>query len=389
MVAKLNTANRTKDRSRELFGVVLKDKTGVILPDQPWTFGRPTLQAQGNGRSYWQRGTNLLSTHQKGSTGWVAQLIAGVQTAWDDAAEMYIPVNEMPLLDLKTGTTMWSWFQEATELSGVGMVIWVHDPADFDKRAEISMLAEVGHMELGAGWNAHELAAGNDCIWYGENTGTHGVTVTQGAQYDFSQFLADDVFSKYTIYRISFAHGFQTGGSDFDPAYLADVKINGIQIPLYPDVQRFRKQVNVQKTLDANAAYTADDVISEDPTNGQGTDWDFSFGAKGKIVQATVTSASNGLTAAVDLHLFTRPPTCELDDHAANTSPVVADLPYFIGVISLPALADQGAASYAVATGLELVFDTNTIYVVAIDGTGQDFLDDTTLDISLTAELEA
>ncbi len=311
MVSKLNTAGRTKDRSRELFGVVLKDKTGAIRPDQPWTFGRPTLQAQGNGRSYWSRGTAVLSTHQKGSTGWVAELIGGVQTAWDDAAEMYLPVNEMPLLDLQVGTTMWSWFQAATQLSGVGMVIWVHDPADFDKRAEITMLAETGHMELGAGWNAHELADGNDCIWYGENTGTHSVTATQGAPYDFSKFLADDVFSKYTIYRLSWAHGFQTGGSDYKAAYLADVKINGIQIPLYPDVQRFRKTVNTQKTLDANGAYTAEDVMSESPTNTVGTDWDFNFGASGKIVQAVIASETTGLTAEVDLYLFSRPPTSQ------------------------------------------------------------------------------
>lgn len=203
--------------------------------NEDWLFGEPTLISQGNGDSVWARGANILSTHQKGSTGWTALLYGGIQSAWDDAASMYIPVNEMPLIDLEVGTTMWSWFQTATQIAGVGMVIWVHDPDDFDKRAEISMLTEVGHVELSAGWNAHELAVGNDCVWYGENTGTHDTTVTAGSPYNFSQFLTDDVFSTYTIYRISFAYGFQTGNSAFNNTYLADVKINGIVIPLKPD----------------------------------------------------------------------------------------------------------------------------------------------------------
>ena len=358
-----------------------------VLPT--WKFGQPTLMAQNNGRAHWARGSALLSTHQKGSTGWVAQLNGGVQSAWDDAAEVYIPVNEMPLTSLKTGSTMWSWFQTATEIAGVGMVVWVHDPDDFDKRAEISMLTEVGHVELSAGWNAHELADGNDCVWYGENTGTHDTTVTAGTAYNFNQFLLDDVFSTYTIYRISFAYGFQTSGVTFDDVYLADVKINGEVIRLVPDIQRWKRTINTQKTLDAELAYTAEDVMSEDPTNGQGTDWDFDFGASGKIVQAVIATENNGITAAIDLYLFTRPPTSELDDHAANSAPAVADLPYFIGVIEFAAMADVGGVSYAVSTGLEMSFDTNTIYGIAVDTSGQDFLDDKTLDIDLTAELEA
>lgn len=222
----LNRDTPKADTNVEVFGTV---------KSAPWVFGQPTLMSQGNGAASWERGDSTLSTHQKGSTGWVAKLHAGIQSGWDDAAEMYVPVNEMPLPDLTVGTTMWSWFQTDTEIAGLGMVIWVHDPNDFDKRAEISMLAEVGHIELAAGWNAHELANGNDCIWYGENTGSHDTTVTAGSPYDFSKFLTDDVFSTYTIYRISFAHGFQTTNADFDPVYLADVKINGVTIPLKPD----------------------------------------------------------------------------------------------------------------------------------------------------------
>ncbi len=361
-------------------------------------FGEPTLMAQGNGKSLWVRGESAISSHQKGSTGWVAKLHAGVQTAWDDAASMYIPVNEMHLIDLKVGITMWSWFQTSTQISGVGMVIWVHDPDDFDKRAEISMLTEVGHVDLSAGWNAHELADGNDCIWYGENTGTHGTTVTAGSPYNFSQFLTDDVFSKYTIYRISFAHGFQTGGSTFDPTYLADVKINGVVIPLEPTVAELlvtknRVVATTSKALLAATAYDATDVMSEATSNG--TDWDFEFGITGKITQAIVTSETTSLNDALVLHLYSAPPSCELDDHATNTSPVVGDLDNYIGAITFPILSSVGAgASFSVAlnnasgVGLPLTFNTTTIYGVIFDVTGgDDFLDGTTLTISLTAEI--
>ena len=100
------------------------------------------------------------------------------------------------------------------------------------------------------------------------------------------------------------------------------------------------------------------------------------------------------MTAAITLFLYSAPPTCELDDHAANTGPVVADLPNYIGHIDLPALADQGGPSYTTAIAFEssvklpLAFDKPKLYVVAVDGTGEDFGDDSTLDIILTAEID-
>ena len=217
------------DDTADAVKVTLVDGTG----GDSTMFGEPTLQMQGNGEAVWSRGSNIIASHQKGSTGWFAKLYGGVQATWGSAAEMYIPVNEMPLTDLTVGTTMWSYFMTATELGGVGMVVWVHDPDDFDKRAEISQVGNT--MEKTSGWNAHELAAGDDCVWYGENTGTHDTTVTAGTVYNFSQFLTDDVFSTYKIYRISFAYGFETGNSEYNDALLADVKINGVQIPLKPD----------------------------------------------------------------------------------------------------------------------------------------------------------
>ncbi len=358
------------------------DNNGVAS----WMFGQPTLMAQGNGSAHWARGTNVLSTHQKGSTGWVAQLNGGVQSAWDDAAEVYIPVNEMPLTDLTVGTTMWSYFMTDTEIAGVGMVVWVHDPNDFDKRAEISMLAEVGHVELSAGWNAHELAAGNDCVWYGENTGTHGTTVTAGTAYNFSQFLADDVFSTYTIYRISFAYGFQTGNSVFDDVYLADVKINGEIIPLGPKSGKHKKTVVVQKTMLASAK-TADEVISE--STGSGTDWDFDFGGTGYITKAIVTHDA-AITPKVALLLFSIPPTGVVDDEGANDNPNTADTPYYVGRIDFPAMSYNGTGDASsictpsTAGNLPIEFDTPLLYgvLIAVDTT-------TTVAEALTIALSA
>lgn len=386
-----------KPSVEELAQITLDEQAEATRTIPTWTFGKPTLMAQGNGKALWVRGENAIASHQKGSTGWVAKLHAGVQTTWESAAEVYIPVNEMPLPDLEAGTTMWSYLMTATETAGVGMVVWVHDPTDFDKRAEISMLTEVGHVELDAGWNAHELAAGNKCVWYGEDTGTHGTTVTAGSPYNFSQFLTDDVFSTYTIYRISFAYGFQTGDYDFDPAYLADVKINGVMIPLEPTVAELlvtknRVVATTEKTLIAASAYHATDVMSEAISGG--TDWDFEFGITGTITQAIVTSQTTGMTDALVLHLYSAAPNCELDDHALNTSPVVGDLDDFIGAITFPNLSSNGGASFAVAlnnasgVGLPLTFNTTTIYGVIFDVTGSDdFGDNTKLTISLTAEI--
>jgi len=356
--------------------------------NEDWLFGKPTLMYQGSGKANWERGTSILSTHQKGGNGWVARLYGGTQTTWGSAAEMYVPVNEMPLVDLETGTTMWSWFQTATEIAGIGMVIWVHDPTDSDKRAEISMLTEVGHVELAAGWNAHELAAGNDCVWYGENTGTHDTTETAGTAYNFSQFLTDDVFSTYTIYRISFAYGFQTGDSVFDNAFLADVKINGIVVPMGPASGKHRKTVITAQTAVTGAVGVNDVVCSSaDP----GLDWDFEFGGTGYITKAMIATPTD-ITPLTSLLLFTAVPTGEIKHNSANTSPLAADLANYVGQIDFPALANIGGQNKALATPstvgkLPLEFDRPHLYGILVDKTGTNWLTGI-ITITLTADMQ-
>ena len=356
-------------------------------------FGQPTLISNNNSKANWfKSGTSPYM--QKSSTGWLADLYGGVQTG-DDWAAMYIPVSEMPVTDLKSA--LWSYYMSATDTIGVNMVIWVHDPNDFDKRAEITQQADIATLIKAAGWNAHNLDETVDQFYfYGE--GTTGTELTEGAPnyYGLDDFQADPLFKTWTIYRISFEFGWYGSGT-LGEAWLADVKLNGQMVPIKPDRDRHYKTVKVQKTLEAEGSYSSNDVMSESDTNGEGTTWDFEMGGTGRINRAVIVSATTGLTAVLTLHLYTAPPTCELDDNAANTGPLVADLASYLGYISFPALTSQGGPSftqvtpsvvYTVPGNLPFGFDKSKLYGVLVDGTGQDFGDDTTLDVILTAELD-
>lgn len=192
-------------------------------------FGEPTLQSNNNSSANWCQGM-VSPLDQKGSTGWLACLYGGIQTG-DDWARVNIPVNEMHVPDLKTA--LWSYYMTGAETMGVGMVIWVHDPFDFDNRAEITQLANVAGLEKGAGWNAHELnPSTTQFFFYGENTTK--TNLTAGTQYTWAQFVSDELFNTWTIYRITLEYGWEASGT-FDDVWVADIKINGVQIPLKPD----------------------------------------------------------------------------------------------------------------------------------------------------------
>jgi len=357
------------------------------LSEGDWLFGEPTLMSQGISSASWIRGSSVIASHQKGHTGWVAKLDAGIQTAWNDAAEVYIPVNEMPLPSLQTGTTMWSYLMTATEMMGVSMVIWAHDPTDFDKRGEMSQVG--GEVEYAAGWNAHELASTDDFVYYAENEGSPDTCTTEGTQYNLSQYQADSVFSTWTIYRISFAFGFETSDNDFDPAYLADVKINGQAIRLGPIDGKHRASVQVAKTMIA-AAKAAGDVLSEDATTG--TDWDFPMGGTGYITKAVVAHDA-AITTQLRLFLFDYPPTGAVDDNVANSSPLTADVPYFVGSIDFPAMKYLGTgdattvATPSTSGNLPLAFDKPMLYGILTTVDGVTTVAEA-LTITLTADMQ-
>jgi hypothetical protein len=115
-------------------------------------------------------------------------------------------------------------------------------------------------------------------------------------------------------------------------------------------------RVSTTKALAAASAYHAEDVLSESASNGVGTDWDFAAVAKvnggsGYIVKAQAISETTAVTPRLTLFLFNVAPTSELDDHAANTALLHADLANYVGKIDFPAMEDLGTGdSEAVAS---------------------------------------
>ena len=224
------------------------------------SFGKPTLMSANNGRAKWARGDAVLSTHQKSSTGWVAKLYGGKQTLWDDWAALYIPVNELPLTNLSSA--LWTWFNTGEEAMGVNMVIWVHDPTDNDKRAEMTQLASHADLQKSAGWDGHELNVATDYFSYlGE--GISGSGLTAGTNYGLDDFQADALFKNWTIYRISFEWGWHTGDFIFENVYIADVKLNKQVIPLKPSVE---EQLDIVRDDQADALRSISTWTFGEPT---------------------------------------------------------------------------------------------------------------------------
>ncbi len=105
--------------------------------------------------------------------------------------------------------------------------------------------------------------------------------------------------------------------------------------------------VSVTKALASASAYDAEDVLSESASNGVGTAWTFSAIAKvnngtGYIVKAQAICETTAVTPRLTLFLFNATPTSELDDHAANTALLHADLANYVGKIDFPAMEDLG-----------------------------------------------
>lgn len=194
-----------------------------------WMFGHPVLRAENNGYARWHIATSS-PYNQKGG-GWLAELYGGTQSGNDDWAGLYIPVNEISVPHFEAA--QWSWYQTNTETMGVNMVIWMHDPANFDNRAEVTQLANHSGLDKTSGWNSHEFdQTVTQMFFYGENT--TGTGLTAGTQYPWTSFKTDDLFKDWTIYRISFEFGWDASGT-FESAYVAEVKLNEVPVPLKPD----------------------------------------------------------------------------------------------------------------------------------------------------------
>ena len=346
-------------------------------------FGQVSLASANNAIARWMRGSTS-PLDQKGSTGWLAELYGGVQTG-DDWARLNIPVNEMPINHFKTAN--WSWYQTNAEVYGVNLVIWLHDPTDFDKRCEVTQSPSGRTLEKGAGWNAHELdTTVTQFFYYGENTTGSGLTA--GTQYTWAQFQADTIFSHWTVYRLTLDWGWYSTGT-FESAYVADVRFNNETIQIAPTGGTHKKTVVATKLMTA-AAQGAGDVVSE--SSSAGTDWDFDFGGTGYITKAIVTHDA-AITPRFSLLLFTTPPTGVLNDNVTNTSPVTADVPFYIGRIDYPAMSYDGTgdastiATPSTAGNLPLAFDSNNLYGILVTKDIVTLVAEA-LTIQLTADME-
>lgn len=192
-------------------------------------FGKPTLEAGGNGRVSWVAGPVASDDHV---VAWAAKLDAGVQTSWNDFAKVVIPVNEMPFADLESVRLM-PYYTASTGID-MGVCLYLHDPEDLDQRIELS------HTPLtnsAAGWRElnwpTDIPAGHAYFWYGDETKIAEV-LSEDTAYTLAQFRADTVFRGWTIYKITLDYGYYTGGGTMDGCYLAQVFINGKSILLEP-----------------------------------------------------------------------------------------------------------------------------------------------------------
>jgi len=204
-----------------------------------WAYGKPTLHSGGSGVASWAK-ASALGQNQKGYQGILAQLYGGTQSG-DDWAALYIPVNDIKVKEFNRA--QWSWYQTATETMGLGCVFWIHDPTDFDKRAEVTQVAGVATLDKAAGWNSHEFSDSvTQMFFYGENTA--GTDLTAGTQYTWQQFQSDTLFKDWTVYRFSLDWGWEASGT-FESVWVADLKLNGDVILLDPSFVEFNIKTGI------------------------------------------------------------------------------------------------------------------------------------------------
>ncbi|KKL20537.1 hypothetical protein LCGC14_2454470 [marine sediment metagenome] len=276
MVSVLNTANRTDDRSSELFGVVLKDKIGGLLYDEivggvkivpTWLFGSPVLRTGGNGLAGWLRAEGSVEgLLQKGASGIIANLYGGLQTGGASWAAVYVPANEIPTPDFNSA--QWTYRLAAAQAFGHNIVIWAHDPEDLGNRVEITQAPSGVTLAKADGWNSHTLNTDTVQFFYnGEGVSGSGLTAGAGNQYKWSQFQSDVVFSKWKIYRISIEDGWYSTGT-FGESWLAELILNGEVIRLQPGPGETMGR-EVKSFFKATAGNSTADVTLVTPGTGR------------------------------------------------------------------------------------------------------------------------
>ena len=115
------------------------------------------------------------------------------------------------------------------------------------------------------------------------------------------------------------------------------------------------REIVAEKALAAAGDYAIEDVLSESATDGVGTPFVFrqvtrQRGGAFSIRKVIALLTTTALAPRITLHLFTKTPTSELDDNAANTAVITADRETYVGRVELPAMSDLGGNSEAIAT---------------------------------------
>lgn len=214
-----------------------------------WVFGKPYLEAGGEGRAEWTRSTTAAVSDR---VVWAAKLDAGTQSSWDDYAKVVIPVNEMAFTSLDS-VRLWAKYTASTGID-MGVCVYIHKPTDFDQRVEISHTpytnSAAGTRELNY---PTEPPAAYYRFWYGTVTDTPDTCPTEGTGYTWAQFQADSVFSTWTIYKITLDYGYHTGDMVMNGCYVYQCLINGETIRLEPSIE---EQINIAVDRKANALTT-------------------------------------------------------------------------------------------------------------------------------------
>ncbi len=261
------------------------DGTNWVVKDSAtWMFGEPVLRASGNGWARWTS-ANALSQTQKGG-GWAAELYGGLQTGAASWAACFIPTGERPLIQFNSA--QWSWYQTANEAYGVNIVVWVHDPTDFDKRAEITQSGSATSLDKLAGQNSHEFpGTAAEFFFYGEGAG--GSALNAGTLYTWAQFQADVPFSTWVIYRISLEFGWYSAGT-FESAFLEEVKLGNTYLQLKPPAGYVQPAVTTYTTGTSAALATL----------SPGADFELT---SVRIYLASALASAETLTVTADINL--------------------------------------------------------------------------------------
>ncbi len=107
------------------------------------------------------------------------------------------------------------------------------------------------------------------------------------------------------------------------------------------------------KALAATTDYAAEDVLSEAASGA--TAYKFpnivlEKNGAGVVVGVRILCSATGLTFLSRLYLFDANPTSNLNDNAANTALLAADLQQYLGYVNIPTLEDLGGYSEAIVT---------------------------------------